>query len=218
MRGSVDLGSVAGQFSGLRERHPGLWPLLPRLLLLLGSLVVVIAAGWFVYWSGLLNELEAGQDLERQLRVEFQEKAIKVVNLEDLRRQKGEVERYVGALEKQLPSRAEMDALLSDINQAGVGRGAQLQLFKPGVVQVKDYYAELPIAVKVVGTYHDLGAFSSDLANLPRIVTLNNLSISRLNKGELLQLDAIAKTFRYLDSDEIEAQRQAAALKKPGAK
>ena len=209
----IDFGAITQQFQGLQGRHPGLWPLLPRAALLVGLLVALVGAGWFVYWNGLFSELEAGQEREQQLRTEFQEKVVKVVNLDALRRQKAVVEQYVGALERQLPSRAEMDALLSDINQAGVGRGAQLQLFKPGVVQVKDYYAELPIAVKVVGTYHDLGAFSSDIANLPRIVTLNNLSISRLPKGDLLQLDATAKTFRYLDKEEIELQRQAAAKK-----
>jgi type IV pilus assembly protein PilO len=209
----IDLGAITQQFEGLQGRHPGLWPLLPRAALLVGLIVALVGAGWFVYWNGLFDELAAGQLREEQLRTEFQEKVVKVVNLDALRRQKAEVEQYVGALERQLPSRAEMDALLSDINQAGVGRGAQLQLFKPGVVQVKDYYAELPIAVKVVGTYHDLGAFSSDIANLPRIVTLNNLSISRQPKGDLLQLDATAKTFRYLDKEEIELQRQAAAKK-----
>ena len=209
----IDLGAITQQFEGLQGRHPGLWPLLPRAALLVGLIVALVGAGWFVYWNGLFDELAAGRLREEQLRTEFQEKVVKVVNLDALRRQKAEVEQYVGALERQLPSRAEMDALLSDINQAGVGRGAQLQLFKPGVVQVKDYYAELPIAVKVVGTYHDLGAFSSDIANLPRIVTLNNLSISRQPKGDLLQLDATAKTFRYLDKEEIELQRQAAAKK-----
>ena len=161
-----------------------------------------------------MEELAAGEQLERQLRTQFEEKVRKAVNLEDLRKQKVKVEQYVGVLEKQLPSRAEMDALLTDINQAGVGRGAQLQLFKPGQVLVKDYYAELPIAVKVVGNYHDLGAFSSDIANLPRIVTLNNLTIVRASTGNLLEMDATAKTFRYLDKDEIDLQRKAAA--KPG--
>jgi len=121
---------------------------------------------------------------------------------------------YVSQLEKQLPSKAEMDALLSDINQAGVGRGAQLQLFKPGQVVVKDYYAELPIAVRVVGNYHDLGAFASDLANLPRIVTLNNVAIQPFEKTSLLAMEATAKTFRYLDPEEIAQQRAEAAKKK----
>jgi type IV pilus assembly protein PilO len=214
---NIDLGAVTRQFEGLQGRHPGLWPSLPKALLLFGVLASLLFVGWMVYWRGLLEELETGQQLEQQLRTEFQDKVKKAVNLDDLRKQKVQVEQYVGVLEKQLPSRAEMDALLTDINQAGVGRGAQLQLFKPGQVQVKDYYAELPISVKVVGNYHDLGSFSSDLANLPRIVTLNNLTIMRQSKTNLLEMDATAKTFRYLDKEEIDAQRQAAA-KKPGPK
>ncbi len=215
---NIDLGAVTRQFEGLQGRHPGLWPSLPKALLLFGVLASLLFVGWMVYWRGLLEELETGQQLEQQLRTEFQDKVKKAVNLDDLRKQKVQVEQYVGVLEKQLPSRAEMDALLTDINQAGVGRGAQLQLFKPGQVQVKDYYAELPISVKVVGNYHDLGSFSSDLANLPRIVTLNNLTIMRQSKTNLLEMDATAKTFRYLDKEEIDAQRQAAAAAKTGAK
>ena len=215
----IDFSAVTRQFEGLQGRHPGLWPALPRTLLLVGLLAALLFVGWLVYWRGLIEELEAGQKQELQLRGEFQDKVKKAVNLDDLRRQKAQVEQYVGVLEKQLPSRAEMDALLTDINQAGVGRGAQLQLFKPGQVQVKDYYAELPITVKVVSNYQDLGAFSSDIANLPRIVTLNNLNIKRQPKTGLLEMDATAKTFRYLDRDEIEAQRAAkAAAAKGGAK
>ena len=215
---NIDMSAFTRQFEGLQGRHPGLWPGLPKTLLLTGLLASLLFVGWLVYWRGLLEELETGRQLESQLRTEFQDKVKKAVNLDDLRKQKVQVEQYVGVLEKQLPSRAEMDALLTDINQAGVGRGAQLQLFKPGMVQVKDYYAELPIAVKVVGNYHDLGSFSSDIANLPRIVTLNNLTIMRQSKTNLLEMDATAKTFRYLDKEEIDTQRQAAAAaKKPGA-
>ena len=213
---SIDIGALTRQFEGLQGRHPGLWPIVPRGLLLLGMLAALLFVAWYLYWSSLLEEQAAGELLEQELRTQYQDKVKKAVNLEDLRRQKVQVEQFVGVLEKQLPSRAEMDALLTDINQAGVGRGAQLQLFKPGQVQVKDYYAELPIAVKVVGNYHDLGSFSSDIANLPRIVTLNNLTIVRAAKSNLLEMDATAKTFRYLDRDEIEAQRAATA--KRGAK
>ncbi len=216
---TIDFGAITRQFEGLQGRHPGLWPALPKTLLLLGVLASLLFVGWLVYWRGLLEELETGQQQELQLRAEYTDKVKKAVNLDDLRKQKVQVEQYVGVLEKQLPSRAEMDALLTDINQAGVGRGAQLQLFKPGQVQIKDYYAELPITVKVVGNYHDLGSFSSDIANLPRIVTLNNLTIMRQSKTNLLEMDATAKTFRYLDKEEIDAQRQAAAAaKKPGAR
>ena len=215
---TIDFGAVTRQFEGLQGRHPGLWPALPKTLLLIAVLASLLFVGWLVYWRGLLEELEIGKQQELQLRAEYTDKVKKAVNLDDLRKQKVQVEQYVGVLEKQLPSRAEMDALLTDINQAGVGRGAQLQLFKPGQVQVKDYYAELPITVKVVGNYHDLGSFSSDIANLPRIVTLNNLTIMRQSKTNLLEMDATAKTFRYLDKEEIAAQRQAAAAAKKGGR
>lgn len=215
---NLDLSAISRQFEGLQGRHPGLWPKVPRTLLLLGIAAALVLVGWGVYWRGLIEELDTGRQEEEQLRTQYTDKVTKAVNLEDLRKQKIQVEQYVGVLEKQLPSRAEMDALLTDINQAGVGRGAQLQLFKPGIVQVKDHYAELPITVKVVGNYHDLGSFSSDIANLPRIVTLNNLTISRMPKSNLLEMDATAKTFRYLDRDEIDAQRAAAAKKAGGAR
>ena len=215
---TIDFGAVTRQFEGLQGRHPGLWPALPKTLLLIAVLASLLFVGWLVYWRGLLEELETGKQQELQLRAEYTDKVKKAVNLDDLRKQKVQVEQYVGVLEKQLPSRAEMDALLTDINQAGVGRGAQLQLFKPGQVQVKDYYAELPITVKVVGNYHDLGSFSSDIANLPRIVTLNSLTIMRQSKTNLLEMDATAKTFRYLDKEEIDAQRQAAAAAKKGGR
>ena len=217
MKINIDFQGLTRQFEGLQGRHPGLWPGMPKTMLLTALLASLVLVGWIAYWRGLLEELDSGRMQEEQLRAEFTEKVKKAVNLDDLRKQKVQVEQYVGVLEKQLPSRAEMDALLTDINQAGVGRGAQLQLFKPGQVQIKDYYAELPISVKVVGNYHDLGSFSSDIANLPRIVTLNNLSITRQNKTNLLEMDATAKTFRYLDKEEIDAQR-AVAAKKPGAR
>ena len=138
------------------------------------------------------------------------------VNLEVLRKQKEQVKTYVGLLEKQLPSKAEMDALLSDINQAGVGRGLQFNLFRPRTVAVKDYYAELPIDLRLTGNYHDIGAFTSDLSNLPRIVTLNNLQVNLDQKTGKLTMDTIAKTFRYLDDEELAAQKAAlAARNKP---
>ena len=206
------------QFQGLQGRHPGLWPAVPRNLLLTLLFTALVAAGWALYWRGLLEELDVGRVEEDKLKALYADKLKQAVNLEALRKQKEQVMQYVSQLEKQLPSKAEMDALLSDINQAGVGRGAQLQLFKPGQVIVKDYYAELPITVRVVGNYHDLGAFASDIANLPRIVTLNNVSIQQQDKTTVLALDATAKTFRYLDPEEIAAQRAAAAKKKEQAK
>lgn len=213
----LDTGSLAQQFQGLQGRHPGLWPLLPRIVLLIAVFLAIVAGGWVLYWQGLFDELEVGRSQEEALKTQYKDKLRQAVNLEALRKQKEQVSVYVSQLEKQLPSKAEMDALLSDINQAGVGRGARLQLFKPGQVVVRDYYAELPITVRVIGNYHDLGAFASDLANLPRIVTLSNLSIQQ-DKTMGLTMDAIAKTFRYLDPDEIAAHRAAAAAEAKKAK
>jgi type IV pilus assembly protein PilO len=209
--------TVAAQFRGLNGQHPGQWPLIPRSLCAVGAMVAVIAVGWFLYLSSQVEELERGEQAEVTLRTEYKTKLNQAVNLQALRKQKEQVSEYVSTLEKQLPSKAEMDALLSDINQAGLGRSLQFDLFKPGQSLVKDYYAELPIDLRVSGVYHDIGAFTSDIANLPRIVTLNNLNLAT-NKDGSLTLEAVAKTFRYLDKDEVAAQRKAAADKKKGPK
>lgn len=153
------------------------------------------------------------QDKELVLREDYKKKLVKAVNLDALRKQREQVQQYVTQLEKQLPSKAEMDALLSDINQAGLGRSLQFELFRPGQVAVREYYAELPITLRVTGRYHDIGAFASDIAHLSRIVTLNNLTVVPRSEGTLA-LDATAKTFRYLDADEVNAQRKATGAKK----
>ena len=165
---------------------------------------------WYV-WLGTSNdELVVEEATELTLRTEYKSKLAQAVNLEALKKQREQVLQYVTQLEKQLPSKAEMDALLSDINQAGLGRSLQFELFRPGQVNVKEYYAELPIAVKVTGTYHDIGAFVADVANLSRIVTLNNLALSPVaGKDGTLAMESTAKTFRYLDADEILDQRKA---------
>ncbi|MDB5762820.1 MAG: Pilus assembly protein PilO [Herminiimonas sp.] len=208
---------VSAQFRGLNGRHPGQWPLIPRALCGVGVLVAAIGLGWFLYWDSQLETLNLGEQEEVKLKESYKTKVQQAINLDGLRKQKEQVGEYVASLEKQLPSKAEMDALLSDINQAGLGRGLQFELFRPGQVVVKDYYAELPIDIKVTGNYHDVGAFTSDIANLPRIVTLNNMSLVAAKDGGVLTLDAVAKTFRYLDKDEVSAQRKAAGDKK-GAK
>lgn len=213
---SIDRERLRAQFQGLSGRHPGLWPLLPRTLLLMGLFAALVAVGYSLYWRDLLDRLEAGGAEEVRLKTAYTEKIRLAVNLDALRKQKEQVDQYVSQLEKQLPSKAEMDALLSDINQAGGIRGAQLQLFKPGQVIVREHYAELPITVRVAGQFNDLASFASDLANLPRIVTLNNMTITLAEKTGVLTLDAVAKTFRYLDSDEVALQRQEAARRKPG--
>jgi type IV pilus assembly protein PilO len=209
--------TITSQFRGLNGRDPGQWPIIPQMLCALGTLLGVIVLAWFLYLSGQQDELTAGEQEEVKLREEYKTKVRQAINLEGLRKQRDQVNEYVSTLEKQLPSKAEMDALLSDINQAGLGRGLQFELFKPGQVVVKDYYAELPIDIKVTGNYHDIGAFSSDIANLPRIVTLNNLNLIT-GKDGTLTLEAVAKTFRYLDKDEVAAQRKAAEEKAKKAK
>ncbi|MBS0308497.1 MAG: type 4a pilus biogenesis protein PilO [Proteobacteria bacterium] len=208
---------IAAQFRGLNGRNPGLWPIVPRLVCALLMAVFVVALGWYFYWSDQMDTLAQGAQQEETLRKEYQDKLQQAINLDALRQQKKQAEEYVATLEKQLPSKAEMDALLSDINQAGLGRGLQFELFKPGSQVVKDYYAEQPINIKVNGSYHDIGAFAGDIASLPRIVTLNNLNLV-VGQGGALSLDAVAKTFRYLDRDEVDAQRKAAAKDKKGAK
>lgn len=212
--------SLSAQFRNLNGVHPGLWPIVPRLLCALGVAALVVLAGYFGYWQGQYEELELGAQQELKLRDEYRLKVGQAVNLEELKRQKEQVDKYVVQMEKQLPGKAEMAALLSDINQAGTGRGLTFDLFKPNRVDVKEYYAEQPIELRVTGSYHDLGAFAGDLAGMARIVTLNNISLDTKAKdgkelgGGMLQLAATAKTFRYLDPEEVAEQRKIAADKK----
>lgn len=214
---SALMAQFQGQFRNLDPRNPAVWPAIPRFALLLAVALMVVVVLWFVWLSGSDEELEVERTRETQLREDYKSKLVKAVNLEVLKKQREQVLQYVTQLEKQLPSKAEMDALLSDINQAGLGRSLQFELFRPGQILVKDYYAELPIAVRVTGRYHDIGAFASDIAHLSRIVTLNNMSIAPTRDGSLT-MDATAKTFRYLDADEIAAQRKAGGGAKGGKK
>lgn len=200
---------VLGQFRGLNPNDPASWPVVPRYALCVALMVAIVVALWFVWLSGSDSELQSERTKEVQLREDYKKKLSQAVNLDALKKQREQVQQYVTQLEKQLPSKAEMDALLSDINQAGLGRSLQFELFRPGQVSVKEYYAELPITLRVTGRYHDMGAFASDIANLSRIVTLNNISVGPGVRDGLV-LDATAKTFRYLDNDEVSAQRKAA--------
>lgn len=197
------------QFRGLNPNDPSVWPAAPRYLLCAAVTVLMLVALWFVWLTNSNDELEAERAKEATLRVDFTKKVGQAANLDLLKKQREQVQQYVTLLEKQLPSKAEMDALLSDINQAGLGRSLQFELFRPGQVEVKDYYAELPIALRVTGRYHDMGAFAADVANLSRIVTLNNLAIVPQKDGALT-MDATARTFRYLDAEEQAAQKRAA--------
>ena len=206
---------VASQFRGLNPNDPATWPLLPRALACLALMVAIVVALWFAWLSNSHDELEAELAKEKTLKEDFTKKLGQAVNLAALKQQREQVQLYVDQLEKQLPSKAEMDALLSDINQAGLGRSLAFDLFRPGQINVKEYYAELPIALRVTGRYHDVGSFAADIANLSRIVTLNNLVLTPAKDGALV-MEAQAKTFRYLDADEVQKQRQATG--KPGAK
>ena len=207
---SLDLTTYVDQFRNLNTRDVSTWPIAPRIAAVLAVIFVVILLGWYLFWSDQLADLQRGEDEEVTLKTQYKDKLQQAVNLEPLKRQKELASQYVARLEKQLPSKSEMDALLSDINQAGIGRGLQFELFRPGQVTVRDYYAELPINVRLIGNYHDIAAFTSDIASLPRIVTLNNLSISMPNNATTpLTLEAVAKTFRYLDPEEVAAQRKA---------
>ena len=198
---------LVGQFRNLDLKDPSVWPAVPRYTFLLAITVAVVAGLWFAWLSSSQDELEAERAKEVTLRADYSAKLVKAVNLDVLKKQREQVLQYVTQLEKQLPSKAEMDALLSDINQAGLGRSLQFDLFRPGQIAVRDYYAELPITLRVAGKYHDIGSFASDIANLSRIVTLNNLTIVPRADGTLT-MDATAKTFRYLDSQEVAAQRK----------
>lgn len=202
--------NISSQFQGLNKDDPGSWPALPRYLCYALVTSLVLGLLWYVWLSTSNEELIAEEAKELTLREEYKSKLAQAVNLDALKKQREQVLQYVTQLEKQLPSKAEMDALLSDINQAGLGRSLQFELFRPGQVNVKEYYAELPIAVKVTGNYHDIGSFVADVANLSRIVTLNNLSISPVTgKENVLSMESTAKTFRYLDAEEIADQRKA---------
>ena len=219
-KSSVDVGSAfesaASQFRGLNPKEPGQWPTLPKAASWLAMVAAVVVACWFALLSTASDELQAERDREPALKQDYTSKLRQAVNLDELRKQKLQVQEYVTQLEKQLPGKAEMVALLSDINQAGLGRGLQFELFRPGQVEIKDYYAELPIAIKVSGRYNDMGAFAADVANLSRIVTLHNLNITppqaRDSSGNLA-MEATARTYRYLDEAEVAAQQKAAADK-----
>jgi len=203
------------QFTNLDTKDPSLWPILPRILLCVFIAAAVAVALWYVKLTDYQAELEAERAKELTLREDYKKKLQKAVSLDLLKKQREQVQQYVLQMEKQLPSKAEMSALLSDINQAGLGRSLQFELFKPGQVVVREYYAELPISIRVTGRYHDMGAFASDVAHLSRIVTLNDVAISVPAKDKekfagSLVLDATARTFRYLDNEEVQAQRAAA--------
>ena len=214
---------ATSQFKGLNANEPGQWPTLPKAAAWLAAMAVVVGILWALVLQAADDELEAEKQKEPQLKAEYRKKLDQAVNLSELRKQKLQVQEYVTQLEKQLPGKAEIDQLLSDINNAGLGRGLQFELFRPGQWEVRDYYAELPIAIRVSGRYHDMGAFAADVSNLSRIVTLQNMAIAQISPRDggqngQLSMEATARTYRYLDPNEVAAQAKAKAAAKPGAK
>lgn len=203
----LDLERIRNDFQGLDPNDPSLWPLAPRILFLVVLFAATVAAVWWFDWRGQVEILEQRKAEESQLQSQWLAKKRQAVNLDEYRRRLDETDKEFGALLRQLPNRAEMDSLLADINQAGIGRGLQFELFKPGNDVVHDFYAEMPIEIRVTGSYNDLGQFASDVARMPRIVTLGNLNIQRQGDSQL-RLEARATTYRYLDDEELALRRQ----------
>jgi type IV pilus assembly protein PilO len=212
--GGLDLNSAfdkaSTQFRGLNPKEPGQWPLLPKICAWIAAAVAALALGWFALVSSAAEQLQSERNIEPGLKDDYRTKLGQAVNLSELRKQKQQVQEYVTQLERQLPGKAEMEALLSDINTAGIGRGLQFELFRPGQVELKDYYAVLPITVRVSGRFHDIGAFTADVANLSRIVTLHNLTlVPSKDAAGGVAMDAVARTYRYLDTSELAEVRKA---------
>jgi len=216
----IDFKAVLEDFRTLNPKDVGTWPVVPRVAVLLVLVAIILLAGWWFLWNEQLEALETRQQEELKLRDEFVAKKTQAVNLDLYTQQLTEIDRSFGALLKQLPNKSEVESLLVEINQSGMGRGLQFDLFKPGQEIIKDFYAELPINVRLTGSYHDFGAFSGDIARLSRIVTLNNISITtnpQAKDGGLV-MDAVTKTFRYLDDEELAAKKKAAQAAKGGKK
>ena len=200
----------------LNPREIGSWPVVPKLGALFLLLLLLLGAGYWFDWSQQWDELTAARAKEDSLRSEFLDKKRQAINLEAYRKQLDDIEKSFGALLKQLPSKSEMDALLTDINQAGLGRGLQFDLFKPAASEtMTEFYAELPIQLRITGGYHDFGAFATDISRLSRIVTLNDIGLTTSKDGVIV-MDAVAKTYRYLDEEEVAKQRKAAKAQAKG--
>jgi type IV pilus assembly protein PilO len=215
---AINFNQIADDFKRTNWKDPGTWTFAPKLIVLVAILVAIPVAGYFGVWQGQIEELERGVAQEETLKKDYLAKKTQAINLDLHKQQLREIDTQFGALLKQLPNKAQMDALLVDINQAGLSRGLQFELFRPASSEAaREFYAELPITLKLVGTYHDMGGFAADVGQLPRIVTLNDVSIEAGKDGNL-SMDVTARTFRYLDEDEVAAQRKAAAKKGGGAK
>ena len=212
--------SFLNDFKNLNPNDPGAWPLAPRIAVLFVVFVLVLGAGWYVFCRDEIDVLDGKRAEEVKFKETYLEKKKMAVNLDLYKQQLNEIDSSFGALLKQLPSKAEVASLLVEISQAGLGRGLQSELFQPGQEVVRDFYAELPITIKLSGTYHDLGAFASDIGGLSRIVTLNNIAIASNKQASdgPLSMDAVVKTFRYLDEEEVAARKRAEKAAKGGGK
>ena len=207
-----DLKNNLADLKNLNPKTPGAWPWSVKIMAFGIIFAAIVIAGALLIWQDQWENLTKVKEEEGQLKETFLTKKRQAINLDLIKKQLTETQESFGALLKQLPNKSEMDALLTDINQAGLGRGLQFDLFRPGAETMNGAFAEQPITIKVTGNYDDLGKFSSDIAMLPRIVTLNDIGITPIGNG--LSMDAIAKTFRYLDESETASQKKAA---KPGA-
>ena len=213
---AINFNQIADDFKHTNWKDPGTWALAPKIMVLVMILVAIPVGAYFFVWQDQIGEIEKGLAQEENLKKDYLAKKTQAINLDLHKQQLREIDTQFGALLKQLPNKSQMDALLVDINQAGLSRGLQFELFRPaGSESAREFYSELPIQLKVIGTYHDMGAFAADVGQLPRIVTLNNISIEAGKDGNLT-MDATARTFRYLDEDEVAAQRKASAGAKKG--
>jgi type IV pilus assembly protein PilO len=214
---AINFNEIAEDFKRTNWKDPGTWTFAPKLLVLIAILIAIPVAGYFGLWQGQIEELERGLAAEENLKKDYLAKKTQAINLDLHKQQLREIDTQFGALLKQLPNKAQMDALLVDINQAGLSRGLQFELFRPAPSEsAREFYSERPINLKVTGTYHDMGGFAADVGQLPRIVTLSDVSIEAGKDGNL-SMDVTARTFRYLDEEEVAAQRKAAAAAKKGA-
>lgn len=218
----LDLHALVQDFRTLDPKDPGNWAAAPRVVILLALLAAIIAAGWWFDWRGQWEELETKRRQEEQLKKDFITKKSQAINLDEYRKQLAEIDRAFGTLLQQLPNRSQMEALIVDINQAGLGRGLQFELFKPGSEVSRDFYAELPINITLRGSYHDLGNFAGDVAHLGRIVTLRDVRLYTEKDKPDLKLQGVAVTYRYLDEEELAQkraeERKAGDKNKKGAK
>jgi type IV pilus assembly protein PilO len=207
---AFNFNAILDEFKRTNWKDPGTWHAAPKLVVLLGILIAIPIAGYFLDTATQIDDLEKLRTEETRLKEQYLDKKKQAINLDLHRQQLREIDTQFGALLRQLPNRSQMDALLVDINQAGLGRGLQFELFRPAPSEItREFYAERPITVRVTGSYHDMGAFASDVGQLPRIVTLNDVNIINEGKGSLA-MDATARTFRYLDDEEVAAQRKSA--------